>query len=187
MDNDIRPSTKSIYNSRLTAFKLYCSDVGCNPQDAPVEVLANFLALLSDTMGYAYSTVSGYRSAISKFHNGIDNIPIGQNKIVKRLARATFLANPPLARYSDIWDVDIVMKYLETLEPLNTLSDFDLGLKTHALCALLSISRASSIVGLLPRFQVVGEEVVIPLATLEKSSRPGNDDGDDDDTLHDNQ
>ena len=92
---------------------------------------------------------------------------------MKSITRATFIANPPLPRYTDIWDVEILLNYLETLFPLQSLSDFDLGLKTYCLCAIFSISRANSVTQLEPRFQLVGEEVVIPLAGLEKNSKPG--------------
>ena len=131
------------------------------------------MAILSDTLGYSYSTVSGYRSAISKYHVGDGTVPVGQNRTIQSITRATFIANPLLTRYSEIWDVQILMDYLETLYPHENLSDFDLGLKTYSLCAVFSISRSSSVALLLPRFQLVGGEVVLPLAGLEKNSRPG--------------
>ena len=133
----------------------------------------NFLSLLSNTLNYSYSSVSGYRSAISKYHKGHNSNPIGVDRQVKSVTRATFITNPPIPRYTHIWNVDTLLSYLETLYPLDTLSDFDLCLKTCALCAIFSISRSSSLAGLGPSFQRVDDEVIIPLNILEKNSKPG--------------
>ena len=173
INNDIRSNTKKTYTSRINAFSDYCADIGCSPRSAPVEVITNFLALLSNTLGYSYSSVAGYRSAISKFHSGIDSTSVGRAKPIVSVTRAAFLHNPPLPRYTNIWNVNQLLEYLETLSPLDELSDIDLSMKTYALFAVLSISRASSATKLEPRFQLVGEEVLIPLAGLEKNSRPG--------------
>ena len=173
VNNDIRPSTKNTYTSRINTFSEYCSDVGCSPREAPEEVIVNFLAILSSTLGYSYSSVSGFRSAISKFHSGLGHSTAGRARTITRVTRATFIMNPPIPRYADIWDVDQLLRYLESMHPLNSLSDIDLSMKTYTLFAVLSISRASSAVALMPTFQLVGQEVVIPLAGLEKTSCPG--------------
>ena len=98
MDSDIRNSTKAVYNSRLNTFRLYCEDVGCSTDTAPIEVITNFLAILSSTLNYSYQSVCGYRSAISRSHEGLNNVSVGQAKPVRRVTRATFLARPPLPR-----------------------------------------------------------------------------------------
>ena len=140
-------------------------------ETAPVEVVTNFLGIMSDTLGYSYQSVCGFRSAIAKAHLG--PAAIGKAPAVRRLTRAAFIANPPLPRYTDIWDVDKLLSYLETLHPLSRLSDFELGMKTAALVTIFSLSRASSVAALGPSFQLAGEEVIIPLVALEKTGRPG--------------
>ena len=62
MDNDIRPGTKKVYQSRIGAFQRYCEDIGCDAATAPVEIVANFLAILCETMKYSYQTICGYRN-----------------------------------------------------------------------------------------------------------------------------
>ena len=122
-------------------FRRYCADIGCDAETAPVEIVANFLAILSNTLGFSYQSVCGYRSAISRIHVGSGEVSLGKMRPIKRLTRAAFLANPPIPRYSNIWDIEVLLNYLETLHPPNRLTDMELSMKTLALLSILSISR----------------------------------------------
>ena len=112
MENDVRLGTRKIYQSRFKAFSLYCEDVGVNPTTCPKEVIVNFLAILRRVLGLSYQTVSGYRSAISKYHSGFEEIPAGQIKAVKRVTRACFNEVPPLPRYSSVWPIEQLLEHL---------------------------------------------------------------------------
>ena len=89
-------------------------------------------------------------------------------KNVRHLTRAAFLADPPLAKYANIWDIDILLNYLGTLHPESDLPIQVLARKTCSLLAVLFISRSSSLVALVPTYQVVNGEVQIPIQGLEK-------------------
>ena len=168
----MRPSTKKVYNSRIKIFSEYCKSVGADPQTCPTVVVVNFLALLASKRNLSYQTVCGYRSAIARQHKG--NLPLGQLPIIKRLARACFLEKPPVPKYGDIWDVDILVRHLATMHPPESLSTMDLSCKTAALFFILSLSRSSSVAAAGPSYQLVEDTVIIPLVTMEKTSRPGN-------------
>ena len=75
----------------------------------------------------------------------------------------------PLPRYSDIWDIDCLLSHLETLHPPDILTDYQLSVKT---CAMLS--RASSVAALAHRYQLIEDEIVVPIVAIEKTSRPGD-------------
>ena len=162
-----------VYKSKIKRFKTYCAEVGVNPETCPPEIVTNFLAELRRKHGFRYQTICGYRSAISKFHEGSNGNPLGQVKIIKRITRACFLEDPPIPKYGDIWDADILLNYLATLTPHSDLSDIDLSRKTLCLISILSISRSSSLAALGPSYQVIDGEVFIPLVKLEKTGRPG--------------
>ena len=123
--------------------------------------------------GMKYQTICGYRSAISRFHSTVEGVAVGAVPLIKRVTRACFNQAPPIPKYSDIWDVDKLMTFLETLHPNSSLSTFDLGMKAVALISSLSICRQSSVAAMCPQYQVVNNQVVIPLSKLEKTSRPG--------------
>ena len=140
LDNDVRKSTKKVYKSRMDTFSAYCRDLEVDPTSCPVSVVVNFLSILRRVFGYEYQTICSYRSAISKYHVGLSSGSMGTTKVVKRLTRACFIEKPPLPRYSDIWDMNVLVRHLESMDDLE-ISVLDLGMKTLALLAILSISR----------------------------------------------
>ena len=66
------------------------------------------------------------------------------------------------------------MCYFAKQYPHADLSLRDLGIKAAALISILSLSRQSSVAVLAPDFQVVEDEIAIPILELEKTSRPGH-------------
>ena len=174
MQSDIRQGTHKIYKLRFEKFRLYCADVGVDPQTCPEEIIVNFLTILSRVHAYTYQTVCGYRSAISRYHVGFDTVLAGSSRIVKRVTKAVFNENPPLPRYSAIWDVQALISYLETLHPPGSLSLSDLGMKTLALIAVSSLSRSSSLSLLAPVYDLQEDTIIFTLTGLEKTSRPGH-------------
>ena len=109
-------------------------------------MVTNFLTGLLRDKDLAYQTICGYRSAISRQHTGVAGTPLGQHPTIKRLVRACFLEKPPLPRYADIWDVDRVLQYLESMPPVSELLDMDLSIKTATLTFILTLSRFDALV-----------------------------------------
>ena len=67
----------------------------------------------------------------------------------------------------------MLFEHLKSLHPPSSLSDYMLGVKTCALVTVFSLSRLGSVAALAPRYQVMGEDIIIPLIGLEKNSRRG--------------
>ena len=174
VDQDVRPATHKLYKSRFSIFSEYCAQYGFDPKNCPVEIVTNFLAMLQDTKRLQYRTICGYRSAIARYHNGFTGNSVGSARLIKRLTKACFNKNPPLPKYSDIWDADVLLAHLETMYPNSTLSTYDLGLKAVSLLTVLSLSRQSSLAVLGPQFDTVDSFVEIPLVGLEKTGRPAS-------------
>jgi hypothetical protein len=76
--------------------------------------VANVANFLTEQMqrGLEYSTLNGYRSALSAYHPEIEGYKIGQHPIIKQIMQGAFNGNPPEPKYSDTWDVDTVLKYI---------------------------------------------------------------------------
>ena len=174
LQSDIRTGTQKIYMSRFAQFRLYCADVGVNPHTCPEDIIVNFLTILSSMHNFSYSTINGYRSAISRYHIGFGLLSAGSAKKVRRVTKAVFNVNPPLPRYSAIWDVEILVSHLETMHPPESLSLFDLGAKTLSLISLSSISRSSTVSLLAPDFTLQGDTIIFFITGLEKQARPGH-------------
>ena len=174
LQSDIRQGTHKIYKLRFGQFKLYCADVGVDPQTCPEEIIVNFLTILSRVHAYTYQTVCGYRSAISRYHVGFGTVLAGSARIIKRVTKAVFNENPPLPRYSAIWNVQTLVSHLETLHPPELMTVSDLGTKTLALIAISSLSRSSSLSLLAPTYDLQEDTIVFTFTGLEKTSRPGH-------------
>ena len=170
---DVRQGTHKIYAARFKLFSNYCIQKGFDPTTCPVEVVVNYLSMLRDSKNLKYQTICGYRSAISRYHVGNGGAAVGSAQLIKRVTKACFHQAPPLPKYTDIWDADILVSYLETLHPNSSLSTYDLGMKAVALLSCLSLCRQASVAALSPIFQVVDNSIIIPLVQLEKTSRPG--------------
>ena len=87
----------------------------------PVSEVANFLVSLYGE-GYQYNSVNACRSAISSIHDKVDGVDVGQHPIITRLLKGVYNMRPPLPRYSDTWDVQMVLNYIETLGQSEDLS-----------------------------------------------------------------
>ena len=90
----------------------------------------------------SYSAINIARSAMS---NLFDDPPIGEHYIIKRFMRGVFETRPSIPRYSKIWDVSIVLRYLERKSPAHKLNLQDLTMKLVMLCALVTAQRCQTL------------------------------------------
>ena len=171
---DIRSGTHKIYKSRFEKFRLYCRDLDTDPHTCPEEIIVNFLTILTRIYKYSYSTINGYRSAISRYHTGFGNESAGCARAVRRVTKAVFNVNPPLPRYTAVWNVESLVSHLETMHPPDSLSLLDLGVKTMTLISLSSLSRSSTVKLISPDYRVQGDTIIFSLTGLEKTARPGH-------------
>ena len=89
--------------------------------------------------------------------------------------RGILKGNPPLPRYKEIWDVDIVLKYLLSLEENCDLSLRDLSKKLVVLLAITAPKRASEIARLDKKFMVINSEgATFQLTGLSKTQKDCN-------------
>ena len=69
----------------------------------------------------------------------IEGFHVGKHPLVIRLMKGIFTSNPPSAKYSGFWGVNVVIVYLESLGPTANLSFKQLTLKLKVLLALTSL------------------------------------------------
>ena len=92
------------------------------------------------------------RSAVSITHNHIEGTPIGQHPLVTRLLKGVYNMRPPKPRYSATWDVDVVIRHLQSLGENEALALKQLSQKLVLLMALVEASRVSELQALDLRF-----------------------------------
>ena len=133
----------------------------------------NFLAHLYSKC-YQYRSLNAYRSAIASMHAPIDGVSIGQHPLVSRLLKGVFHVRSPLPRYSETWDVSMVLRYLTSLKLTGEISLKALTLKTVMLLALTRPSRSVDLARLDISFvQKSPEGFFFRPVTLAKQDRQG--------------
>jgi integrase len=112
------------------------------------------------------------RSALSTVFN---SPPIGEHILVRRFMRSVFNIRPNLPRYNKIWDVSIVLKYLENLSPGKYLNLRQLSHKLVTLIALITGQRSQTIQSLnLEDLNITKHSATFHVNTLLKHNKPNN-------------
>ena len=133
----------------------------------------DFVTLLYQ-QGLTYSAINTARSALSSHITLENGTCVGQHPLVSRLMKGIFQEKPPRPKYTEIWDVSIVLSHLRSLSPVDKLSLKELTLKLIVLILLVSGQRGQivhllSIDHMVPMNNCYTFQIVDHL----KQSRPG--------------
>ena len=142
--NARRSGTNAHYESAWRKWHSWYSHRQVDPIKCSVNKILQFLTEYFN-MGYEHSTIAGFRSAISAYHDSINGIPIGKEPRISVLLAGVYNIRPRQPRYTFIWDVKKVIDFLATLNSPRELNSKDLTLKLTMLLALTSATKASEI------------------------------------------
>ena len=96
--------------------------------------------------GLGYSALNSARSALSSFiQDSRAHCPIGQSPDICRFIAGVFNSRPSLPRYTETWDLDPVLTWMKSLEPLHAITFKELTLKLVMLLVLTTGKRGQSI------------------------------------------
>ena len=116
-----RRSTHNVHRSRYWEFACWCSRQNIHPDTASVTSGANFLARLFKKE-LSYSTICGYRSAISSYYKGVDGSKIGEHPSIVKLLKGVFNSAVPQKASGPEWRLDKVLHTLRR-EPYEPMAD----------------------------------------------------------------
>lgn len=169
-----RNSTKSQYRSYFQKWMLFCGERQADPFTTSVPLILEFLTMLFKK-GLSYSALNTARSAISSFLScGISANGLGDQPLIKRFMKGVFNTRPALPRYNKTWDVNIVLSYLVSLSPVNSLSLRVLTLKLVMLLAILTGQRLQTLAALhLDCIDMSTSGVTITVNEMLKTTKPG--------------
>jgi hypothetical protein len=103
------------------------------------------------------------------------NNTFGSHPLVCRFMKGVFETKPSLPRYSETWDVNIVINYLAALGPPDGLTMKVLTYKVVMLLALLSGQRRQTLHALdINSMQLDSDKCIYTIRTLLKTSRVGH-------------
>ncbi|KAM4809775.1 uncharacterized protein WCC33_017757 [Rhinophrynus dorsalis] len=138
------PGTKSCYRSCWSLWVRWCLERNLDPFYSDLNSIINFLSSCYQ-QGKAYRTINCYRSAISASHDFINGFPVGKHPLVCKLMKGIRISRPPSSRYSNLWDVNQVLSFLESWPSNEHLSLKQLSAKLSMLLCLISFRRVSDI------------------------------------------
>lgn len=178
MSKSVRLSTHRLYKSRYREYVRWCRKGTLDPISAPIVEIANFLAEKFHE-GLSYSTLCGYRSAISAYHDYVDGRKAGEHPKLVKLLKGVFNCRTPKKLPPPEWSLDKVLRSLRRLpyEPLKEASLKWLTLKTVFLVGICSASRSSDLArfgfsDLYLKFVNSSEGVRLTPRLLKKQCRP---------------
>ena len=137
-------------------------------------VVIEFLTALFEQK-LCYSAINTARCTLSTFLVNDFGITIGASSIVKRFMKGTFELRPPMVRYKFIWDINIVLEFLENYYPD---VELPLDLLTYKLVMLLALSTKQRIQTLqavnINDVKFFYNCVIIPIRSILKHSTQRN-------------
>ena len=139
-----RGGTKKQYSGYIKKWTAFCLQRKVDHLQPPVGAVLDFLSELFD-QGLTYSAINCARSALSSYVTLDDGSVVGQNPLVCRLLKGAFQSRPPKPKYTEVWDVQVVLTYLATLHPVESLTLKQLTLKLVMLLLLVSGQRGQTI------------------------------------------
>ena len=168
-----RKSTQKQYTSYIRKWEQYCSRREISNISATIGDEINFLAYLySDECGYSW--VNTARRALSAILPVRQNLTFGSHPLVIRFIKGVFERKPPLPRYKETWDVNIVLTYLSNLGPPTELILKGLTYKVFMLLALLFGQRRQTLHALdINSMQLTSDQCIFTINSMLKTSRIG--------------
>ena len=168
-----REKTNSNYNSAWKSWEGWCATRCICPFSTDIPNVLEFLTEKFEA-GLKYRSLNCYRSALSSALIPVDGFQVGQHPLVIRLMKGVFNSRPPEPRYSQTWDVNLVLEYIKSLGPNEDLSLKLLSRKLATLLALVLAHRSSD----LSRLSLHGRKysadgVMLRSTGLAKQARPG--------------
>ena len=137
-----RSNTKKQYQVYLRKWSRFCDKKHFSKSVYSIKNCLSFLMYLYKKEKCSYSAINTARSALSCL---FDDPPMGEVSVIKRFMRSVYNIVPTKPRYTKIWDVSIVLKYLERKSPAHKLNLKDLTMKLLMLCALVTAQRSQTL------------------------------------------
>lgn len=138
-----RAGTSKQYRTFLERWQTYCSNRKINYLQPGINDAIEFLVSLYDS-GLGYSSLNTARSALSLILN-FDGIKFGEHPLVTRFMKGIFELKPSFPKYTEIWDVNIVLEHLKSFGMPEALTLKNLTLKVNMLLCLLTGQRCQTI------------------------------------------
>ena len=107
-----RAGTISKYNQILQRWQSFCVEQNTDPLYTNVNIILKFLLSMYKG-GCHYSGLCAVRSALSSAIEIPGYDCISENPMISRFLKGVYNKHPPMPKYAEIWDINIVLDYYE--------------------------------------------------------------------------
>ena len=168
-----RSGTTKQYQTYLAKWQAFCNEHKLDTFAPGIENAIEFLVSLYNS-GLGYSAINTARSALSTVLILQNRRKFGEHPLVCRYMRGILQLRPALPKYSEIWDVNVVLTHLKTFAEAALLPIRDLTIKLNILLFLITGQREQTIHKLDINFiQAVPNGYRITIKDKLKSTRLG--------------
>lgn len=166
----ISNATLKQYDSALKQWWTFCLINKICPFKFTVNDLLSFLSLKYNE-GASYGSLNTMRAAISLI---AFNTNTCKNQVVTRFFKGVFRKRPLRPKYKKTWDVSIVLNFIKTYFPLESLSLKKLTEKLLILLALITAHRAQTLTLIkTDNIKIFSSKIEIMIPDTIKTSGPG--------------
>jgi len=159
ISSSLADGTSKQYKLYIDKWIQYCNRNNIPFFKASIVQGVEFLTKLYHDSNGGYSTINTARSALSLILAPIDGYTFGKQPLVQRFMRGIFKLRPSLPRYNSCFDAGHVLRYLQSMEPIDKISLEELSLR---------------LVTLYTHMELTESKCTFYVSQLLKTSRPGN-------------
>ena len=158
----------------IAKWKSYARAHSIKGNEPDIIQVVNFLAYLFE-QGASHSAINSARSALSAYLPKCNGNSVGSHPDVCRLVKGAFESRPSLPKYVDTWDVNVVLRHLDSLGSADSLSLKDLTLRTCMLLALVTGQRGHALHSLKTKdVKIKDSKCILTFSSVLKTTKRGS-------------
>ncbi|WAR24285.1 hypothetical protein MAR_037954 [Mya arenaria] len=137
------------------------NDIRCSSAFQTSETVVLTYLFYLHKSGKSYSVINTHKAMLLCTLPFFGNSWCKNTDLISRFIRSVFISKPPKPRYIAMWDVSIVLRFLESLGKNSDLSLKILTFKTVALVALAIAPRAQTLISLCLNNMIVEKDAIV--------------------------
>eukprot|EP00794_Sanderia_malayensis_P010385 gene10385-11466_t len=172
--SSLADGTNKQYQPYMHKWIEYCNTKDILPYGASIVQGIEFLTELYHDNNRGYSAINTARLALSLIFETVEGLTFGKQALVKRFMRGIFKLIPSLPRYTSCFDASQVLRFLQSMEPIDKISLENLTLKLVMLYCLLTAQRDQTLEKLtVTNMELTESKCTFYVSELLKTSKPG--------------
>eukprot|EP00794_Sanderia_malayensis_P013521 gene13521-14933_t len=174
LEHSLAEGTSKQYKTYISKWLQFCVLKKLDPVNASTTMGIEFLTTLFNSTGIGYSCINTARSALSLLLQPRDGLTFGNQPLVRQFMTGIFKLRPALPKYTQTYDVKVVLEYLKTIQTSIETSLQKLSMKLVTSLCLLSAQRNQSLATLDINYMDLNDSYChFYIPVILKTTKPG--------------